>query len=131
MVAARVNPSSFPSPQDRFVSTPTDVTRLAFPSAPVKGFEMPVPAASSVPEPQPLLLPSLPQSELPEPMTRLYPPIPKLTPIPTGHEVSIPLPREGGEETVSEPEPPERWRLWQGSYLRDPLRKFPLRLPRP
>lgn len=129
--AVQVNPSSFPSPQDRLVSTPTDVTRLAFPSAPVKGFEMPAPSAPSLPEPQPLLLPSLPQAELSEPMTRLYPPTPKLIPIPTGHEVSIPMIGDQKDESVSEPEPSGLRRRWQGSYLRDPLRRFPLRLPRP
>lgn len=92
---------------------------------------MPTDVALGVQEFQPLLLSSLPESDEPEPMTRLQPSMPKLIPIPTGNEISIPNLRDDENKQASSPEHPGLLRRWQGSYLRDPLRRFPLRLPRP
>lgn len=92
---------------------------------------MPTDVALGVQELQPLLLPAMPQSDEPEPMTRLYPSIPKLIPIPTGNEISIPNLRDDENKQALSSEHPGLLRRWQGSVLRDPLRRFPLRLPRP
>lgn len=127
LVPALAAPRLLPAVDGRLVSTPTDIARLNFPSSPVKGFEMPAAVAPGAPEFQPLLLPSIPESDEPEPVTRLYPPIPKLTPIPTGHEISIPNLRDADDQEAVSPEHPGLLRRWQGSSLR----RFQLRLPRP
>ncbi len=131
LAPAPAAPRILPAVDCRLVSTPTDIARLNFPSSPVKGFEMPAAVAPGTPEFQPLLLLSIPESDEPAPTTRLYPPIPKLTPIPTGHEISIPNLRDADDQEAVSPEHPGLLRRWQGSYLRDPFRRFPLRLPRP
>lgn len=131
LAPAPAAPWLLPAVDGRLVSTPTDIARLNFPSSPVKGFELPAAVAPGAPEFQPLLLPSILESDEPEPMTRLYPPNPKLTPIPTGHEISIPNLRDADDQKAVSPEQPGLLWRWQGSYLRDPLRRFPLRLPRP
>lgn len=72
-----------------------------------------------------------PMRDLPDPMTPLPGYGEPFTPIPSGPVVDLPLIRRDGDgdgETCDDAPPLQ---IWRGGYLKDPLRKLPIRLPNP
>lgn len=72
-----------------------------------------------------------PMRDVPDPMTPLPGYGEPFTPIPSGPVVDLPLIRRDGDGDGGTCDDAPPLQIWRGGYLRDPLRKFPVRLPNP
>lgn len=72
-----------------------------------------------------------PMRDLPDPMTPLPGYGEPFTPIPSGPVVDLPLIRRDGDGDGGTCDDAPPLQIWRGGYLKDPLRKFPIRLPNP